>query len=237
MKNPWVLAAICFWLQIVHVEGSTNRLAIYLLATNVDQRLLIEGTVKAADLKLQPQPIISDSDFLSYDWSNHVFETSAKVGHRVEAALGKATYYDGESLGTYYIRDTPFVMVAMGKPVYAGVIRCPRGPYSAYAASLSSTSKIDYCVPMVGFNGPSSSDTNSTNPFTYSIGRGQFHIPPEWTNFDGIMITEDHDVRTSKRILKARLTDSNCVTTVVIKDYQDVRNDKRILKALKKLGL
>lgn len=70
-------------------EAVTNRLSFHLLAQEVPGEALHFGTAKAAAMKLVPQPVLCDPDFLAFDVTNHLFVTSAETARRLTRNLWK----------------------------------------------------------------------------------------------------------------------------------------------------
>lgn len=98
----------------------TNKFAIHLVTDQVSQDSILKGTARPEGLKLSAQPIISDSDLVSYDTNKHALSVRPAVVARVEEACKKRL-------------QTPFVLLACGERVYVGIFS---SPYSSFSAEL-----------------------------------------------------------------------------------------------------
>ena len=63
------------------------------------------------------KPIVSDSDFVTFDLTNQVFTTTAKAAQHLNGL------FDTNVL------SIPFVLVASGEPIYVGVFESPFSSY------------------------------------------------------------------------------------------------------------
>ncbi len=98
----------------LHVQAAwagvvTNRLSFQLLAEEIPRDTLIKGAIDPNAVKLQPKPLLSGVDFVAYDTTNHYFWVTPEAARRL-------------SIGS---RDRPFVLVALGQPIYVGVLSSP----------------------------------------------------------------------------------------------------------------
>jgi hypothetical protein len=111
MKATFLLALLLAAPSFGQSLSSTNRstvptnvLALYLVDGSAVERFLTNGTGEG--LKLVPQPILSDADFVDWDVTNHTFVITPAAAIRVGVECNN--------------RTRPFVMVAEGVPVYLG---------------------------------------------------------------------------------------------------------------------
>lgn len=98
----------------------TNKFAIYLVADQIPQENIFRSTLKPEELKLAPQPLISDPDLISYNTNNHSFVVKPAAAARVTKACERRL-------------QTPFVLLACDQPVYAGTFT---SPFSSFSSEL-----------------------------------------------------------------------------------------------------
>jgi hypothetical protein len=108
-------------------EAYTNLLSIHL----VDAKLPRKGTTRLDDLKLISPPVLSDSDFLSFNTTNHTFVITADAAKRLSRGIwdlakreypswGDAPRILGNGGYELIVCPTPFVIKASGEAIYAG---------------------------------------------------------------------------------------------------------------------
>jgi hypothetical protein len=129
MKLYSVLLSLFICLALNGAEASTNRLAIYLVAEAVTQKQLDDGTVEPEGVKLMPQPVLSDADFVSYNSTNHSFGITPEAANRLAHSLKPGRYgpivTEQDALDCLWAKLDPkaFVLVASGQRIYVGVFR------------------------------------------------------------------------------------------------------------------
>ena len=107
-------------------EAKTNRLAIYLAVEGPPREALLNGTARPGGLRLDPEPLLSDADFVAYDKTNHTFDVTPKTAERlVRRLLGPKgrTALAPREVEMYLFAGfdyRPFVLTASGKPIYVG---------------------------------------------------------------------------------------------------------------------
>jgi len=113
MKTTFLVAMLLVTSSVAQTTSSTNNsagakkvLALYLVYGNVPTESLMNGTASPDGLKLAPQPILSDPDFVGWDVTNHTFVVTPTAGIRV----GLECHH----------RTQPFVLMAEGVPIYLG---------------------------------------------------------------------------------------------------------------------
>ena len=154
------------------VCSATNTLAIYLVADDVARNSITYGTATPAGLRLNPQPILSDADFVAWDVTNHTFVITPTAAKRV---AGGCT-------------GGPFVLMASGEPIYLGLFGTSVSSSSVAVPVILTDSIVMDCfmgidnVPhdvwrMIGRADPGVTDrllamTNATTNVTLRIDRG-----------------------------------------------------------------
>jgi hypothetical protein len=132
----------------------TNTLAIYLVTDRVPVESIILGTTTPAGLKLATTPLVSDTDFKSYDLTTHTFTVPAPIGAKIVTA--------GFEHG-----PAPFVLVAGGQSIYVGV----------FTTSASSTSSdlptIEVGIPGADERGAYGFTIDRGYPGPNGFGRGE----------------------------------------------------------------
>jgi hypothetical protein len=177
------LLALCFCAVGYAGEVVTNRLAVHLLDENLSRDTLrIE---KPDALRLVSPPILSDADFVRYDTATHVFAITAESAKRLSIKLtGLVGPARRPAEDTGYLlnwRDTPFVLVADGEPIYLGMFSTPNS--STIYSRSPTVFPIEMFVP--------SDSTNSVKLKIELVRLGQNEEGPET------------DLRNDKRILEA----------------------------------
>ena len=79
-------------------------------------------------VSVETTPLLSDTDFVSYNRTTHQFEISAEAARRLSSTLSSAyprTLRDGETIYAFDGSDTPFVLFASEKPIYLGWFSSP----------------------------------------------------------------------------------------------------------------
>jgi hypothetical protein len=118
-----ILLAVLAFGTIGHCE-TTNSFGIYLTAEPVDRRITAYGKGDWSRVRLAESPLISATDIVSYDFTNHTVRLRAE-------ALGK--------IPKPPVEGTPFVVVADGQRIYLG----------AFTTGFSSMS---FAVPSIMVN-------------------------------------------------------------------------------------
>jgi hypothetical protein len=120
--------------------GSSNKLAIYLLADKPGPKL--------DELKLESTPILADNDFVSYNTNTHEFSIKADSAKRLCHQLkGKMGIHEPQVRGSGVLvygcdwGDTPFVLEASGERVYEGVFSTTMSSMSYIATPVLKTWK------------------------------------------------------------------------------------------------
>ena len=127
-------------------ETTTNSFGIYLLAEPVDPRILA-GKVDWSHVNLQSTPVISESDILAYDFTEHWITLKAGAFKRLPLPS---------------IPGTPFVVVANGERIYLGAFTTPLSSQSLAVPSIlvlaggraslpADTVQIDRAYPPASF--------------------------------------------------------------------------------------
>jgi hypothetical protein len=127
MKPYLVLLGLSLCTAAPAAGTNTNRLAIYLVAESVPTEPLLKGTVRPDALRLAPEPVISDADFVAYNRTNHTFEITLETAKRLVRRLngqkppGPLTRQQAVDYLLTGMDNRPFVLTAFGKPIYFGV--------------------------------------------------------------------------------------------------------------------
>jgi hypothetical protein len=122
MVSKLILAALVLLTTSALAAGSEqNSLAIYLLASPVDARTLARSPRLWKELALSNDPVISQEDIISYDFSSHAMRL------RIEAI---------KRLPRPSVSGTPFVVVVNGDRIYQG-------------AFYTNVSSISYSQPVI----------------------------------------------------------------------------------------
>ena len=82
-----------------------------------------EAKTDPRGLKLEPQPILSNRDFVAYDTNQHIFAITVEAAQRMGGRWGepRKPYVERSPATAYlYAAGAPFVVVASGEPVYLG---------------------------------------------------------------------------------------------------------------------
>lgn len=119
--------AVC---SIAHgADSFTNLLSFHLLADTAGWKSIIGSTGRLANVKLVPEPVLSDHDFVSYDTTNHIFVVTAEAAKRVSRKMMKRDTPSVTTRGekVYHLDgpDTPFVLVVSGERTCFGVFSSP----------------------------------------------------------------------------------------------------------------
>lgn len=130
------IRSVLLGLILLTVDGwaeTTNTFGIYLTADPVDSRITVDGTGDWSKVALQPRPIISAADIISYDRTRHAM----KLRPEVFARLPKPS-----------VNGTPFVAMAGGEKIYLGVFTTPVSSLSfAVPTILPDARMIDTNLP------------------------------------------------------------------------------------------
>jgi len=108
MKLIVLLSSLLGAASLAVADKYTNTFAIYLVAGDVPWKQIVDGTATPESLKLLPTPVISGSELLSYNTTNHTFNLARAARERVYQQCTRSL-------------QVPFVLVAEGEPVYVGV--------------------------------------------------------------------------------------------------------------------
>lgn len=92
----------------------TNTFGIYLTAESVETRNPIDGKNDWLHVKLQPTPIISESDVLAYSFTNHSLSLAPDVLERAMKRLPSMSVW-----------GIPFILVVDGERIYVGAFMSP----------------------------------------------------------------------------------------------------------------
>jgi hypothetical protein len=124
-------------------ESPPHSLGIYLVNFNPQRPWTPETLGKLADLALVKEPVLSDTDILSYDFATHRF-------HVRQPALAR--------LPSPPVWHTPFVLMADGQRIYVGAFSTSLSSYSLSVPSIrvdfrdfSNELSIDRAYPTGGF--------------------------------------------------------------------------------------
>jgi len=118
--QQFVLLAILSLASICRADP-TNIFAIYLTAEPVDRRILAYGTGDWSNVKLQATPLISETDLLAYDFTNHWLTLKPEVFKRFPPPS---------------IPGTPFVVIANGQRIYLGAFTTPNSSIPVFVPSI-----------------------------------------------------------------------------------------------------
>lgn len=184
LSFAWVLSSQCASAE------STNLLALYRAKSIPLQAFANPAASNRWDSITRPElvpvettPLLSDSDFLSYNRNTHQFTISAEAARRLSGTLSSAyprTLHRGQTIYAFDGPDTPFVLFASGKPIYLGWFSSP----------VSST---HYYNPMIWC------DEFSITPAWKEPVKFRIRGWEDWSNS-----AERHpDVRSDKRLLNA----------------------------------
>jgi hypothetical protein len=122
MVSKLILAALVLLTTLAIAAGSEqDTFAIYLIAEPVDARTLARSPRLWKELALSNDPVISQADIISYDFSSHAMRL------RIEAI---------KRLPRPSVSGTPFVVVVNGERIYQG-------------AFYTSVSSISYAQPVI----------------------------------------------------------------------------------------
>ena len=128
-KCLYFLAILLLSQGLSRAGSITNTLAICMVAERIPRESLLHGTVKPGRLALAAEPLLCDRDFVSYDPTNHEFTVTAVAAKRLAKRLGiagaPALHHSGLAVYDLEWRNTPFVILASGDPVYVGVLSTP----------------------------------------------------------------------------------------------------------------
>jgi hypothetical protein len=149
-------------------ESTTNLLAIHLVDIPLHGLWSLDGSRQADSLSLVSPPVLSDSDFVAFDVTNHTFVIKPAAAKRLSQSiwdLGKrdAPGWRNRSGPTVHPNGNyelipcpaPFVLKASGKPIYVGA-------FWTLASSRGITGPV--AIPKSPFI-----KTNQTNNVHFSI--------------------------------------------------------------------
>jgi hypothetical protein len=99
------------------VAKPTRYLSIYLLANKADVDSFFSRQTNLSDITLEPEPLLADHDFTSYNTKPGEFfikaEAAKRLSQRVCGDLGLGCGFD--------FPDAPFVLKAVNERIYVGV--------------------------------------------------------------------------------------------------------------------
>lgn len=215
-KYLFVLLLAVPYLTLRAAVWPTNRIAIYLLADGADRQAIVEGRKNLYGVKLKPEPVLSDEDFLSYDFESHTFKVTAEAARRLCRVLKGREDPDAILSNQLMYRldwpDTAFVLQAMGDRIYAGVFS---SFHSSVTYEMPTIKSVDAYIGMEG-----------TNNITFTIAEGLV-------------------VPTCRELLSQPVVSTNLIHApmpipqgggaFLHESAQDIRDDKRIVTAFKSL--
>lgn len=182
-KYTAVVTIAAFTVFSSFLSGCSNQhgpdtLAIYLPNKPIPLDSMFYKELKVEDFQAQGPPLFSAQDFISYDIKSHRFKVTAEAARRFSTRLVSppALRNGKEEFDLAGVPDQAFIMVAMGQPVYVGVI-------------AGHSTSFKYAVPVLmsekyGFSG--------ANDVTFVIKR---ELLPEPYNGE--------DIRSDQRIQSA----------------------------------
>ena len=118
-------------------EPGTNLVSIYLVDRPNAKPWPRLDAASLKDLKLVAPPVLADSDFVTFDNSNHTFVITAEASKRLARLIWDLGKEDAPGWGdsptilcdgySYELIPTaaPFVLEAVGERVYAGIFDTP----------------------------------------------------------------------------------------------------------------
>lgn len=106
-----------------------NTFALYLTAEPVDMRILAYGTGDWSKVKLQAKPLISETDVVAYDFTNHWMTLKPDVFKRLPPPS---------------IPGSPFVVIANGEKIYLGAFTTPDSSIPVFVPSIISMGRQWY---------------------------------------------------------------------------------------------
>jgi hypothetical protein len=124
----FILLAIVSFASVCRGDP-TNTFAIYLTAEPVDRRILTYGTGDWSSVKLQATPLISETDIVAYDFTNHWMTLKPEVFKRLPSPS---------------IPGTPFVVIANGERIYLGAFTTPASSIPVFVPSIISMGRQWY---------------------------------------------------------------------------------------------
>ena len=126
--NRFILLALLSLASVCRGDP-TNTFAIYLTAEPVDRRILAYGTGDWSSVKLQATPLISETDIVAYDFTNHWMTLRSEVFKRLPPPS---------------IPGTPFVVIANGERIYLGAFTTPSSSIPVFVPSIISMGREWY---------------------------------------------------------------------------------------------
>lgn len=147
MNRIKLTAILAFFLAgafVIDAAEFTNRFAIYIATTDPPEQSVIDGSATPRGLGLQPEPIISETNLLSYDTNNNTFMVPLATAQQViQMCLTRL--------------QTPFVVVANGERIYVGefcsVLSSRSTGVPAIMPSLVQTNTASFNIQMQIFRG------------------------------------------------------------------------------------
>ncbi len=137
-----------------NVAKPTNYLSIYLLANKADVEAALSGQANLADISLEPEPILADHDFTSYDTKSGEFFLKAEAAKRLSHKLSPAVFpeprvHGGLGLGYSFDSSAPFVLEAMEQRIYVGVFS---STYSSRTYGCPVVMAVNHFIPASSTN-------------------------------------------------------------------------------------
>lgn len=120
MKRYVLSIVICGCPLLPSAVAATNVLSIHLVAK--DETRLSETNL--GSIRLMSPPVLADADFVSFDWKEQTFVITPQAAQRLAAGIWSRAGRTPTLLrgGVYALIPfpTPFVVKALGEPVYVG---------------------------------------------------------------------------------------------------------------------
>jgi len=126
--NQFILLAILSIASVCRADP-TNTFAIYLTAEPIDRKILAYGAGDWSSVRLQATPLISETDIVAYDFTNHWMTLKAEVFKRLPPPS---------------IPGTPFVVIANGERIYLGAFTTPSSSIQVFVPSIISMGRHWY---------------------------------------------------------------------------------------------
>lgn len=136
MKRYIAIAALAASCVLHAAESSTNLLSIHLVDVKLFHQWHPDDIAKSYGASVLAAPVLADSDFVSFDVTNHSFVVTPEAAKRVAKSIWDVGKRDapgwGDSPtilrgGAYELIPTPapFVLKASGTPIYWGAFSTP----------------------------------------------------------------------------------------------------------------
>ena len=126
---PGLLLVGGFWTYAA--DRTTNLISIHLVADKVPRISLVKRSPTPEGLKLTDPPILSDTDFIGWNVTNHTFVITPAAAKRL--------------VGSCSWREKPFVLLANGEPIYVGMFGTSVSSISAGVPTILTDSVARDC--------------------------------------------------------------------------------------------